>query len=72
MGLFPDIFTGMAVLLLLAAGVGAIGIRLRQPLIVAFILVITHSADEVVRLEQASAYLVMVPFADAAHSAMRR
>lgn len=39
MELFPDIFTGMAVLLLLAAGVGAIGVRLRQPLIVAFIAV---------------------------------
>jgi len=37
--MFPDIFTEMAVLLLLAAGVGAIGMRLRQPLIVAFIAV---------------------------------
>ena len=36
---FPDIFTEMAVLLLLAAAVGAIGTRLRQPLIVAFIAV---------------------------------
>ena len=34
---FPDIFTEMAVLLLLAAVIGAIGTRLRQPLIVAFI-----------------------------------
>ena len=36
---FPDIFTEMAVLLLLAAAVGAIGVRLRQPLIVSFIVV---------------------------------
>ena len=36
---FPDIFTEMAVLLLLAAAVGTIGTRLRQPLIVAFIAV---------------------------------
>ncbi len=36
---FPDIFTEMAVLLLLAASVGAIGVALRQPLIVAFIAV---------------------------------
>ncbi len=39
MELFPDIFTEMTVLLLLAAAVGAIGVRLRQPLIVAFIAV---------------------------------
>ncbi len=39
MGVFPDVFTEMAVLLLLAAGVGALGVRLRQPLIVAFIAV---------------------------------
>jgi Kef-type K+ transport system membrane component KefB len=37
--MFPDVFTEMAVLLLLAAGVGAIGVRLRQPLIVSFIAV---------------------------------
>ncbi len=37
--LFGDVFTEMAVLLLVAAIVGAIGIRLRQPLIVAFIAV---------------------------------
>ncbi len=37
MSVFPDIFTEMAVLLLLAAGVGALGVRVRQPLIVAFI-----------------------------------
>ena len=36
---FPDIFTEMAVLLLLAAAVGAIGVRFRQPLIVSFIVV---------------------------------
>lgn len=36
---FPDVFTEMAVLLLFAAAVGALGIRLRQPLIVAFIAV---------------------------------
>ncbi len=36
---FPDIFTEMAVLLLLAAAVGAVGVRLRQPLIVSFIVV---------------------------------
>jgi len=39
MSIFPDIFTEMAVLLLLAAGVGAVGVRLRQPLIVAFLAV---------------------------------
>ncbi|HBQ40638.1 MAG TPA: sodium:proton exchanger [Halieaceae bacterium] len=39
MGLFPDVFTEIAVLLLFAAFVGAIGVRLRQPLIVAFIAV---------------------------------
>jgi len=36
---FSDVFTEMAVLLLLAAIIGAIGLRLRQPLIVAFIAV---------------------------------
>ena len=36
---FPDVFTEMAVLLLFAAAVGAVGVRLRQPLIVAFIAV---------------------------------
>ncbi len=36
---FGDVFTEIAVLLLLAAIIGAIGIRLRQPLIVAFIAV---------------------------------
>lgn len=39
MGMFADVFTEMAVLLLLAVGVGALGVRLRQPLIVAFIAV---------------------------------
>jgi len=39
MSIFPDILSEMAILLLLAAGVGALGIRLRQPLIVAFIAV---------------------------------
>ena len=39
MSIFPDIFTEMAVLLLVAAAVGALGVRLRQPLIVAFIAV---------------------------------
>jgi len=39
MGMFPDIYTEMTVLLLLAAAVGALGVRLRQPLIVAFIAV---------------------------------
>jgi Kef-type K+ transport system membrane component KefB len=39
MTVFPDVFTEMAVLLLLAAAVGALGVRLRQPLIVAFIAV---------------------------------
>jgi len=39
MSIFPDIFTEMTVLLLLAATVGALGVHLRQPLIVAFILV---------------------------------
>lgn len=37
MTMFPDVFTEMAVLLLLAAFMGALGVRLRQPLIVAFI-----------------------------------
>jgi len=37
--IFSDVFTEMAVLLMLAAVIGAIGIRLRQPLIVAFIVV---------------------------------
>ncbi len=37
--MFPDIFTEMAVLLMLAAAVGALGARLRQPLIVSFIAV---------------------------------
>jgi len=39
MTVFLDVFTEMAVLLLFAAAVGALGIRLRQPLIVAFIAV---------------------------------
>jgi len=39
MTVFPDVFTEMAVLLLFAAIVGALGVRLRQPLIVAFIAV---------------------------------
>jgi len=34
---FGDVFTEVAVLLLVAAVIGAIGVRLRQPLIVAFI-----------------------------------
>ena len=37
--IFNDVFTEIAVLLLLAAVIGAIGVRLRQPLIVAFIAV---------------------------------
>ncbi len=37
--LFGDVFTEIAVLLLMAAIIGAIGVRLRQPLIVAFIAV---------------------------------
>ncbi len=37
--IFGDVFTEIAVLLLVAAIVGAIGVRLRQPLIVAFIVV---------------------------------
>ncbi|HEB87115.1 MAG TPA: sodium:proton exchanger [Gammaproteobacteria bacterium] len=36
---FGDVFTEMAMLLLMAAVIGAIGVRLRQPLIVAFIVV---------------------------------
>lgn len=39
MSIFPDILSEMAVLLLLAAGLGALAVRLRQPLIVAFIAV---------------------------------
>ena len=39
MSIFPDILSEMAVLLLLAAGVGALGVRLRQPLIVSFLAV---------------------------------
>ena len=37
--IFGDVFTEMAMLLLVAAIIGAIGVRLRQPLIVAFIVV---------------------------------
>lgn len=37
--MFPDIFTEMAVLLLLAVAISAVGVRLRQPVIVAFIAV---------------------------------
>lgn len=37
--MFPDVFTEMAVLMLMAAAVGAMGVQLRQPLIVAFIAV---------------------------------
>ncbi len=37
--IFNDVFTEMAVLLLMAAVIGAIAVRLRQPLIVAFIAV---------------------------------
>jgi Kef-type K+ transport system membrane component KefB len=37
--IFGDVFTEIAALLLLAAIIGAIGVRLRQPLIVAFIVV---------------------------------
>ena len=37
--IFSDVFTEIAVLLLLAAVIGGIGVRLRQPLIVAFIAV---------------------------------
>ena len=36
---FSDVFTEISVLLLVAAIIGAIGVRLRQPLIVAFIVV---------------------------------
>ena len=39
MAVFPDTFTEIAVLLLLAAAAGTLGVRLRQPLIVAFIAV---------------------------------
>jgi hypothetical protein len=39
MTVFPDVFTEMAVLLLFAVAVGALGVRLRQPLIFAFIAV---------------------------------
>jgi len=39
MPVFGDVFTEMAMLLLMAAIIGAIGVRLRQPLIVAFIVV---------------------------------
>ncbi len=37
--IFGDVFTEMAALLLIAAIIGAIGVRLQQPLIVAFIVV---------------------------------
>ncbi len=37
--IFGDVFTEIAVLLLMAAVIGAVGVRLRQPLIVAFIAV---------------------------------
>jgi anti-sigma-K factor RskA len=59
MGIFPDIFTEMAVLLLLAAVAGALSMRLRQPLIVA-------------RLQKAGADLVMIPHEDAAREAAER
>lgn len=36
---FSDVFTEMAVLLFLAAVIGAIGVQLRQPLMVAFVVV---------------------------------
>jgi Kef-type K+ transport system membrane component KefB len=36
---FPDVFTEIAALLILAAGVAALGLSLRQPLVVAFIAV---------------------------------
>ncbi|MBY0474401.1 MAG: cation:proton antiporter [Nitrosomonas sp.] len=39
MEIIPDIFTEMALLLLLAVTVGALGVHLRQPLIVSFIAV---------------------------------
>jgi len=39
MPIFNDVFTEIAVLLLMAAVIGAIAVRLRQPLIVAFIVV---------------------------------
>lgn len=39
MSIFPDIFSEMAVLLLMAACIGVVGVRMRQPLIVAFIAV---------------------------------
>ena len=39
MNIIPDMFSELAVLLLLAAGIGALGVRLRQPLIVSFIAV---------------------------------
>jgi hypothetical protein len=38
MTVFPDVFTEMAVLLLFAAAVGVLGVRLRQPLIVMVIM----------------------------------
>ncbi len=37
--MFTDVLTEIAVVLLLATCVGAIGVRLRQPLIISFILV---------------------------------
>jgi len=37
--IFGDVFTEIAVLLLVATVIGAIGVRLRQPLIVIFIAV---------------------------------
>ncbi|MFV1922561.1 MAG: cation:proton antiporter [Methylotenera sp.] len=39
MSIFPNFFTEIAALLILAAIVGALGVRLRQPLIVAFLAV---------------------------------
>ncbi len=39
MSIFPDTLSEIGVLLMLAAAVGALGVRLRQPLIVAFIAV---------------------------------
>ena len=39
MSVFTDVFTEITVLLLMAVGIGALAVRLRQPLIVAFIAV---------------------------------
>ena len=55
--IFNDVFTEMAVLLLVAAGVGAIGVRLKQPLIVTFIAVGILVGPSMLNLVSADAHI---------------